>query len=183
MQKAIFFAVILLTLPLPVSAALLPQGVRKALDRPAMIQGYPCAKGHAWFYANGHLKQCSLWRETAFGEALAPAGSIIILRPDGKPAFLLLSHAAWIAGNQCAGGSWLGPAEGSSTAFYPSGKLKQCFLAEDQLVQGVPCMNGGFFGDGRGGGVKFYESGKLQSCKLTKDFGSQRRGERFVQGQ
>jgi hypothetical protein len=81
------------------------------------------------------------------------------------------------------GGSWLGPGEGASTALYPSGELKECFLAGDQTVQGVPCMNGGILGDGLGSGAMFYESGKLKSCKLTRDFGSHRKGERFVQGQ
>jgi hypothetical protein len=43
----------------------------------------------------------------------------------------------------CDGGGFLGPAEGSETAFYPSGKLHQCYLAKNQVVQGVPCAQGG----------------------------------------
>jgi hypothetical protein len=154
---------------------------RKTLDQPAEIQGYPCAKGYAWFYDNGSLNRCTMAREAAFGEARIPAGSIIALNPDGSPVFVQMSHDAPILGLTCLGGSWFGPAEGAMVGFYPSGKLKQCYLAGDQTVQGIPCMNGGFFGDGRGGGVKFRESGKLQSCKLSRDFGSLRRGDRFVQ--
>ena len=65
--------------------------------------------------------------------------------------------------------------------FYPSGKLKECYLAGDQTVQGVPCLNGGIFGDGLGLGAVFHENGKLKSCKLAKEFGGQRKGERFIQ--
>lgn len=155
--------------------------LRKTLDRPTEIQGYPCAKGYAWFFDNGSLNRCTITREIPFGEARIPAGSYIALRPDGKPNFVQMSHDAPILGIACLGGSKLGPGEGSVVAFYPSGKLKQCYLAGDQTVQGIPCMNGGFFGDGRGGGIKFHENGKLQSCKLSQDFGSLRRGDRFVQ--
>ena len=88
-----------------------------------------------------------------------------------------MSHDAPILGLNCLGGSWLGSGEGAMVAFYPSGKLKQCFLAGDQIVQGVPCTNGGLLGSG----AKFHQSGKLQSCKLSKDFGTQHRGEMFVQ--
>lgn len=158
-----------------------PQTHRATLKQPTVIQGYPCAKGYAWYYADGSLNRCSVSRETAFAEAQIPAGSIIVLLPDGKPKYVLLSHDTPVAGNLCMGGSWLGPGEGSATAFYPSGKLKQCYLAGDQTVQGVPCMNGGISGDGAGGGVIFHENERLKSCKLTKDYGGQRKGERFVQ--
>lgn len=158
-----------------------PQSHRSTLQLAAEIQGYSCAKGYAWFFADGRLYRCTVVRETEFGEVRIPAGSIIAIHPDGTPDFVQMSHDSLIAGNRCLGGSWLGVAEGSVVAFYPSGKVKQCYLAGDQTVQGVPCMNGGFFGDGVGGGVKFYENGKLESCKLTKNFGSLKRGDRFVQ--
>jgi len=157
------------------------QTYRKALDRRTEIQGYTCATGVAWFFSSGRLNRCTLAKETAFGVAVVPVGSIVTLREDGKPEFAFLSRDTWIAGTKCRGGSWLGPGEGASTAFYPSGKLKQCFLAGDQTVQGVPCMNGGLFGDGIGSGILFYETGRLKSCKLAEDFDVLRRGERFVQ--
>jgi hypothetical protein len=181
MRKLSCFALLVCGLSCAGCAGTLPQTHRTTLSAATVIQGYPCAQGYAWFYTDGSLSQCSLSRETAFGEALAPAKSLIHLHPDGKPKHLMLSHDSIVAGVRCSGGSWLGPGEGSTTALYPSGKLKQCFLAGDQIVQGVPCMNGGFFGDGRGGGVQFHENGKLQSCKLTKDFASLQRGDRFVQ--
>lgn len=160
-----------------------PAVSRKTLDQPTGIQGYPCAKGYAWFYPDGQLDQCSIAREIAFGEVLVPSGSIIHLLPDGKSQYVMLSHDAPVLGYRCRGGSWLGPGEGPVTALYPSGKLKVCYLAGDQNVQGVPCMGGGFIADvfGGGSGVYFYESGKLQRCKLSADFGELKRGEHFVQ--
>ncbi len=181
MRKDIVFALLFCGLQAAGSTEPQPQLHRSTLQQPSEIEGYACAQGYAWFYADGHLNRCTVSRETAFGEAQAPSGSIIALLPDGKPKYLMLSHDSPVLGYGCSGGSWLGPSEGSATAFYPSGKLKQCYLAGDQLVQGVPCMSGGFFADGRGGGAKFHENGKLQSCKLTKDFGTWRRGDRFAQ--
>jgi len=162
---------------------------RTKLTEAREIQGYPCAKGYAMVYPSGKLASCSVSRETAFGKALVPAGSIIGLESTGKPKGAMMAHNTVIAGVRCGGGNWpLGPSEGASTAFYPSGKLEQCWLAGDQSVQGVPCMTAGFiglFGDGarRGGGANFYESGKLKSCTLGKDYGGQRRGEHFQQAE
>ena len=160
---------------------------RTKLTQATEIQGYPCAKGYAMIYPSGHLASCSVSRETVFGEALIPAGSIIDLESTGKPKGAMMAHNTVIAGVKCSGGNrLLGPSEGAGTGFYPSGKLKICYLAGDQSVQGVPCMTAGFiglFGDGarRDGGAKFYESGKLQSCTLAKDYGGKRRGDRFMQ--
>jgi hypothetical protein len=153
---------------------------RKMLDQPETIQAFPCAKEAVWLYADGHLNRCTVASEIGFGEARIPADSVIVLLPDGSPLYALLSQKTMIGASTCAGGSWLGPAEGPMTSFYASGKLKQCYLAEDQEVQGIPCMNGGIFGDGLGGGAIFLESGKLKSCRLSKDYLSRRRGERFV---
>jgi hypothetical protein len=162
---------------------------RTKLQQDTEMQGYLCAKGYAMVYPSGHLASCSVSRETVFGEALIPAGSIIDLDWAGKPKGAMMAHNTVIAGVKCGGGNWLlGPSEGAATGFYPNGKLKICFLAGDQSVQGVPCMAAGFiglFGDGarRDGGAKFYESGKLESCTLAKDYGGKRRGEHFQQGQ
>ena len=161
---------------------------RATLQQDTEIQGYPCAKGYAWFYADGKLRDCTVSQETKYGEALIPRRSIINLNPNGSLWGGQLAHNTRIHDVLCDGGGILGPAEGASAAFYPSGKLKQCWLAGDQVVQGVPCMTAGFiglFGDGarRDGGAKFYESGKLESCTLGKDFGGKRRGEHFQQGQ
>jgi len=157
--------------------------VRKTLDRPAVIQGFPCDKGYAWFYVGGALEKCTITREMPYGEITIPAGSWITLLPDGRPWGVQMSHDAPVLGLQCAGGSFLGPSEGADVALYPSGKLKECFLAGDQIVQGVPCDDGGFFASMSGihPNVDFYESGKLKGCKLSKDYGPQKRGERFQQ--
>lgn len=151
-----------------------------------VIQGYPCAKGDAWFYSDGKLENCAVSQQTPYGEALIPRGSIVYLNRDGSRWVVQLAHNTRIHEVLCDGGGFLGPAEGAQAAFYPSGKLKQCWLAGDQTVQGVPCMTAGFigmFGDGarRDGGARFYESGKLQSCTLSRDYASQHRGDHFTQ--
>jgi antitoxin component YwqK of YwqJK toxin-antitoxin module len=162
-----------------------PAVFRRKLEHTTEIQGYSCAKGYAWFYAAGQLERCGVSRETVFGDAHVPAGSIIVLRPNGSPRYCFLSHDTLIAGYRVMGPGWLPVAEGVTTAFYPSGKLKSIYLVEDQAIQGVPCRSGqwGIFTDPFGGGnhVEFYETGKLRGCKLTRDFSGVRRGQRFIQ--
>ena len=136
-------------------------------------------EGVCMVFADGKLNRCTISRPIDIGEAKIPTGSIIALRPDAKLDFVQLSDDTHIAGIICRGGSWQGPAGGSTTEFYPSGKLKQCFLAGNQEVQGVPCMNGGLVGDRQGHAAQFSEDGKLESCKLTKDFRGWRHGELF----
>jgi len=156
------------------------QQYRRTLTQVTEIQGYPCAKGYAWFYHDGKLKSCTLAHDTDFGVARAPAGSWITLDTEGRPKILQLVHDTPILGYKCGGGNRvLGPSEGATTAFYPSGKLELCWLAEDQVVQGVPCARSGMF-SGKSG-VEFYESGKLRACKLSQAYGKLRRGARFVQ--
>jgi hypothetical protein len=89
---------------------------------------------------------------------------------------------ATVAGVRCAGGSALGPAEGSVTEFYPDGHLKLCFGSEDQAVQGVPCARGGFWKAtfGREWPVELDEHGRLMSCGLSRDFDGHSRGEKYV---
>ena len=161
------------------------QTIRKPLSKPTDIQGYPCAKGYAWFCTDGHLDRCFVSREIPFGEATIPAGSEIALTPDGTPEMVQMNRDTEIRSYRCAGGGWLGVAEGPMTSFYPNGKLKECFLASDQPVQGVPCSHGGFWITAFHGdpSVKFRSNGILASCKLSKDFGSRRKGERFQQAQ
>lgn len=94
-----------------------------------------------------------------------------------------MSRSTEIRGYLCDGGGSLGVSEGATVSFYPSGKLKECFLAADQAVQGVPCSRGGFWVALSNGdpSLKFRQSGRLASCKLSKNYGSQRKGERFEQ--
>ena len=158
---------------------------RKTLDAPTEIQGYPCDKGYAWLYLEGDLQRCSVSRETAFGEARVPKGSVIVLSADGKTDYALLSADTPILSYTCKGGGPVGPGQGASTAFYPSGKLKVCWLAEDQNVQGTPCIgvDGLATADFHPGGIEteFYESGKLRSCTLSRDVGALKRGQVFTQ--
>jgi len=183
MKKTVIFSILLCSFFCAMFAASQSQAVRKKLDTPKEIQGYPCAKGTAWFFADGKLNRCEISRPINIGDAKIPFGSIIALRPDSKLDFVQLSDDTQIAGVTCRGGSFQGPAGGSSTEFYLSGKLKQCYLAGNQEVQDVPCMGGGLIGDRRGHAVQFSEGGRLQSCKLTKDFRGWRRGELFQPGE
>lgn len=162
-----------------------PPTTHKTLDQPVVIQGYPCAKGHAWFFADGRLARCTVSQKIPFAEITIPSGSIISLLPNGKPDFVQMSHDAPVRDFVCQGGSILGPGEGSVVGFYPSGKLKLCFLARDQEVQGIPCSKGGFLAslNSQDPGVRFYENGNVHSCRLTKDFAGQRAGTRFKQPQ
>lgn len=169
---------------------------RKTLAQSTVIQGYPCAKGYAWFYTDGKLKECALARDTDIGVppqrtsspgtpvlARAPAGSWINLTRDGKPDFLFLVRDTNILGYSCRGGNrLLGPTEGAMTGFYPSGKLKYCWLTADREVQGVPCAGSSSIFSGKSE-VEFYEDGRLKGCKLAKDYGSRKAGERFAQSQ
>jgi hypothetical protein len=182
MRTALFFLLFLCGLRCAFCAGGPPHTYRKTLDQPTEIQGYPCARGYAWFFDDGRLNRCTVTREILFGEARIPAGSYIALNPEGTPNLVQMSHDAPILGMTCMGGSWLGPSEGSVVAFYPSGKLKLCYLAQDQTVQGVPCAPSSFWASltGVNPGVLFDESGKLRACKLTKDYGGQHKGERFV---
>ncbi len=161
MKKTILFAVLMCSLICAASVACQSQAERKKLDRPKEIQGYPCAKGVVWFFADGKLNRCAISQSIYIGGTKIPTGSIIALRPDAKLDFVQLIDDAQIAGILCRGGSWQGPAGGSSTEFYQSGKLRQCFLAGNQEVQGVPCMNGGLVGDRQGHAVQFSEDGRL----------------------
>lgn len=161
-----------------------PQPTRKKLAQDTAIQGYPCQRGYAWFYQDGKLNRCTVWRATAFGEAQVPAGSIIELWPDGTTNFVMLAHDAVVDGYNGMGGGPLGPAEGAITSFYRSGRLHTIYLVADQTIQGVPCRGGqlGMLTDPINGGnfVEFYENGALRSCKLTRDFGGQKRGHRLL---
>ena len=180
MRKTFSLVLLLIGVACALNCSAQPQVSSQRPDQPDETQGFPCKTGSAFYFPNGLLQRCAISHEIAFGEARLPAGSIIVLLPDGKPNYVMLSHPSAVAGVKCMGGGLLGVAEGATTAFYPSGKLKQCYLAGNQTVQGVPCMNGGIFGDAFSG-VKFYETGKLESCNLSKRFYLLRRKTRFSQ--
>ena len=168
---------LLLALSLQALAAEAPDTARKHLQQNTIIQGYPCAKGYAWFFCDGHLSRCFVSEETSFGEARIPQGSVIELLPDGSTRYVMLAHNSKILDFEARGGGLLGPAEGATTDFYPNGKLRSLYLVHDQTIQGVPCRGGqwGIFTDPVNGGnfVEFYENGKLKGCKLTHDYGGQ----------
>jgi hypothetical protein len=182
MNRKIVLALVLCGLFAQVWAHAQTHSTRKSLDRETEIQGFPCAKGFVWFFADGRLYRCTVAREVSFGEASIPAGSIIALTPDGKPKFVQMSRTTAIRGYRCQGGSLLGPGEGSVVAFYPNGKLNELFLAEDQTVDGVPCAHGGLVTTTLKGdpSVRFSEDGRLASCRLSREFEGQKKGDRYV---
>jgi hypothetical protein len=159
---------------------------RTRLQQDTEIQGYPCAKGYAWLYADGKLESCAVSKEFVFGEAKVPVGSILALERTGAPKYAMMQRDSVVAGVKCSGGNWLlGPSEGAMTGFYPSGKLQACYLVGDQVVQGVPCRHGeSILGvayslfvkhQNIDFGIEFYQSGKLKSCMLSEDFGGQKK--------
>ena len=103
-MKVRLLAVIFLTACCAAAEGSGPQTERKTLDAPTVIQGYPCARGYAWFYHDGALRSCAVSKEIQFGEATAPSGSRIHLTPAGKPDFVFLSGDAKVAGHECRGG-------------------------------------------------------------------------------
>jgi hypothetical protein len=145
-----------------------PHTMRKDLKAPREFQGWPCAAGYAWFFADGKLESCTLSREIPVGEITAPEKSWIALSEEGAPRFVWLPADAMVKGYPSRGGA----AEHSySIALYPSGKLKTLWLSADTAIDGVPCMKAGFIADVFGGGAEtdFHENGKLKSCTLSAD--------------
>lgn len=145
---------------------------RKHIARPTWIQGYPCAAGYTWFFADGALRECAISRGIVFGAISIPPGSWINLTHAGLPDFVFLAHDTQLGPWVCKGGGLLGPTEGAMTTLYPGGSLRVCWLAVDTVVQGVPCMHASMWGDLFGGGsaTEFHENGRLQACKLSRDF-------------
>ena len=114
-----------------------PATHRAKLRQDTEIQGYPCAKGYPWFYADGKLESCAVSREIAFGEAMLPSGSILHLLLDGLPKFAVLQHDSVVAGVKCSGGNWLlGPSEGSMTVFYPAESWSSAGWPETRWCRG-----------------------------------------------
>jgi hypothetical protein len=186
-MKLLLSLTVLLTFPIGLSlpvAAESPAAQRKHLDQPTVIQGYPCAKDYAWFFADGRLNRCTLSREFAVGEARIPEGSIVELLEDGSLRYAMLKRPTVLSGMECTGGGPLGPGEGAMTALYANGKVKSCFLAKDATVQGVPCASGGILKAtvGHEWAIEFNENGKLKSCGLSRDYGGYKRGDKFVLG-
>jgi hypothetical protein len=152
-----------------------PNALRNKIPHAITIQGYPCARGYAWFYPDGSLNQCTIASPAPFGDFEAPRGSVIQLWPNGTVHYLTFPHQTTVAGFRILGGM---------TAFYPDGKLRSINLVANQNIQGVPCRGSQWsalvLSTDSGNHVEFYQDGKLRSCKLTQDYGGQRSGFRLI---
>jgi hypothetical protein len=162
-----------------------PNALRNKVARDTTIQGYPCAKGEAWFYPDGSLNQCTLSRPAAIGGDLSvPRGSVIELWPDGAAHYLMLQHPTVLAGYRVRGGTRVGFSRGATTAFYSTGELRSFYLVSSQTIQGIPCRGGVWntYTDPTGGAsmVEFYRDGKLESCKLSRGFAGFDAGQRIT---
>ncbi len=158
-----------------------PNALRNKVPQDTVIQGFPCARGYAWFYPDGSLNECTVARPITFANDRVPRGSVIQLWPNGAARYLTLPHAALIAGYHVTSGNPPGSPKGAATAFYPSGKLRSFYLFNDQTIQGVPCRGsqGSFLSASAANAyrVDFYEDGKLQSCQLTQNYQGQKAGQ------
>src|SRR5579863_9840141 len=111
-----YLLLLCLSLPLCVSVctASEPNALRNKITRDTTVQGYPCARGEAWFFPDGSLNQCNLSRPAAIGSDLrVPRGAVIELWPDGPAHFLLLHHSAILSGYRVRGGTQHGLARGA----------------------------------------------------------------------
>jgi hypothetical protein len=159
-----------------------PNAIRDKIAHDSSIQGYPCARGYAWFYPDGSLNECTVSRPVLFGNVHVPRGSVIQLWPNGAARYLNMPHAGLIAGYRVTSSS-LSESEGNRTTFYPSGKLRSIFTRNDKTIDGVPCRGvGNTLVESPGGAnrVEFYEDGKLQSCQLIRDYQGQKAGQRLT---
>ena len=52
-----------------------PNALRSKVLHDTVIQGYPCARGYAWFYPDGSLNECTVARPVTFGAVRVPRGS------------------------------------------------------------------------------------------------------------
>jgi len=183
MKRLLWFC-LLVTFCASICKASEPNAVRNKIAHDATIQGFPCARGVAWFYPDGSLNQCTLARPAALGDVRVPRGSVVELWPSGAAHFLLLPHSGVLAGHHVRGGTRVAFSRGATTAFYRTGELRSFYLAGNENIQGVPCHGGAWntFADPTGAEnmVELYQDGKLESCKLSRDFSGFRAGERIV---
>jgi hypothetical protein len=95
-----------------ISSASEPNALRNRILRDTTIQGYPCARGDAWFYPDGSLNQCTLSRSAALGDLPVPRGSVVEFWPNGAAHYLMLQRPAPLAGYKIRGGTRLGLSRG-----------------------------------------------------------------------
>ncbi|MFP5228231.1 MAG: hypothetical protein ACLGXA_11450 [Acidobacteriota bacterium] len=183
MKRLIGLLCLLLVTGVSLCRASEPNAIRNKVARNTTIQGYPCARGAAWFYPDGALDQCTLSRAAAVGDLRVPRGSVIELWADGGVRYVMLPRAMALAGFRVRGGSQHALSRGVTTAFYRNGELHSFYLVRNQVIAGVPCRGGAWntFTDPLGGEnlVELYPNGKLESCALSRDFGGFRSGERI----
>lgn len=175
---------LLLAAAVSAASASEPNAVRDKVLHNTTIQGFPCARGAAWFYPDGSLNQCTLAQPAALGDLRVPRGSVVELWPNGEAHYLTLPRATVLAGYRVRGADRLSLSRGATTAFYRTGELHSLYLTGNQAVHGIPCHGGAWntFTDPAGNQnvVEFYPDGSLESCQLSRDFSGFRTGQRIV---
>ena len=180
-MKTLSWSLILLLVAAAATTAGAQAPERRKLQHGTMIQGFPCAKGWAWFYPGDKLKSCAVTVEIPFATITIPPNSIVTLTADGKPLLVQLGKDSKVNGVMAQGGGLLGAGEGPVFSFYLDGKVRQLSLDGDQTVDGVPCARGGLVATTLHGdaSVLFGPDGHLKSCKLSEDYNNQKKGDRF----
>ncbi|HEX6587995.1 MAG TPA: hypothetical protein VF039_03150 [Longimicrobiales bacterium] len=142
---------------------------RIRLARDTVIDGIPCAptgRAYAEFHQpDNRLAECPLSRDfTVRGHAF-PAGTWVVLHPDGRLRLAWLSRNAPVGPTTCKGTGykeWV-------TTFHDDGTLATCYLPRARTIDGIPCRAGTIWGEITGGvTVHFHPDGRLASCSLSR---------------
>jgi hypothetical protein len=143
------------------------QAAHGRLSADTIVDGVPCAAGHYWRFADGHLHRCQLSRAAKVHGVELPAKSTVAFEPGGTWAFVFLPGTTVLEGHRCRGGG-----HSYMTEFHENGRLKLCWLEHEEVIDGVPCARATFLGEVFGGGpsgVIFHEDGKLAGCRASRD--------------
>ena len=151
----------------PATAQATPETRRVRLEADTVIDGIHCAptgRAYAEFFINGgRLAECPLAEAANVGGHDLPAGTWVILHPDGRLRLVWLSRNARFGDVVCKGTGykeWV-------TTFHPNGAVETCFLPRAATIDGIPCRAGTFLGELTGGvAVRFHANGRLESCSL-----------------
>ena len=166
--QVVLAAAALASLPAPAGAQATPETRRIRLDADTIIDGVHCAptgRAYAEFFLDGRLAECPLAEDATIGAHALPAGTWVVLHPDGRLRLAWLSRHTRIGGVVCKGTGY----KDWVTTFHDDGSLAVCYLPETTTIQGIPCRAGTLLGEITGGvQVRFHPDGRLESCALAR---------------